>query len=152
VIVKEFNLQDPQRPAGEINPISELVNMNGTLYISFEGRRNAYETDIELWKSDGTTAGTVIVKDIHPGRGCSYSEPPGCFNGSYPRELTAVNNTLFFSAFDGKSSSRHLWKSDGTEAGTVKLFTPDPSACTASGTILREYWTSVTEQLYLVYL
>ena len=35
-----------------------------------------------------------------------------------PRLLTNVNGTLFFTAFDGVNGSE-LWKSDGTEAGTV---------------------------------
>ncbi|MCA2759485.1 ELWxxDGT repeat protein, partial [Microcystis sp. M145S2] len=61
----------------------------------------------ELWKSDGTAAGTVLVKDIRPGS-----------TGSYPRYLTAVGNTLFFTAYDGVSGYE-LWKSDGTAAGTV---------------------------------
>jgi ELWxxDGT repeat protein len=61
----------------------------------------------ELWKSDGTAAGTVLVKDIRPGSG-----------GSYPRYLTAAGNTLFFRANDGVNGYE-LWKSDGTAAGTV---------------------------------
>jgi ELWxxDGT repeat protein len=60
----------------------------------------------ELWKSDGTAAGTALVKDIAPGA-----------LGSSPRELTVVNGTLFFTADDG--TGRELWKSDGTPGGTV---------------------------------
>ncbi len=60
-----------------------------------------------MWKSDGTAAGTVLVKDIRPGS-----------TGSFPRYLTAVGNTLFFQANDGVSGYE-LWKSDGTAAGTV---------------------------------
>ena len=45
---------------------------------------------MELWKSTGTAAGTVLVQDINPG---SVS--------SGPRYLTNVNGTLFFSANDG---------------------------------------------------
>jgi ELWxxDGT repeat protein len=61
----------------------------------------------ELWRSDGTSAGTVLVKDIDPG---SY--------GSYPYGFTAVGSSLFFIA-DGGSSGSELWSSDGTSAGTV---------------------------------
>ena len=61
----------------------------------------------ELWKSDGTAAGTVLVKDINPGH----------------RRLVAgglvnVGGTLFFTANDG-THGYELWKSDGTAAGTV---------------------------------
>jgi ELWxxDGT repeat protein len=59
---------------------------------------------MELWKSDGTAAGTVLVKDINPGS-----------VGFYPSSLTNVNGTLFFTTVTGTG----LWKSDGTAAGTV---------------------------------
>jgi ELWxxDGT repeat protein len=64
---------------------------------------------VELWVSDGTAAGTVRVKDIHPGS-----------SSSAPMELTALGTTLFFTADDG-AAGRELWKSDGTEAGTVRV-------------------------------
>lgn len=65
----------------------------------------------ELWKSDGTAAGTILVKDInHSNRLISRS--------SSPQELTVVGSTLFFTADDGVHG-RELWKSDGTFAGTV---------------------------------
>ena len=51
---------------------------------------------------------TVRVKDIQPGS-----------SGSNPRYLTDVGGTLFFSADDGISGVE-LWKSGGTEAGTVR--------------------------------
>jgi ELWxxDGT repeat protein len=62
----------------------------------------------ELWKTDGTEEGTMMVRDICPGTG-----------GSYPQYLTNVNGTLFFSADDRGSARRELWKSDGTQEGTV---------------------------------
>src|SRR5262249_53540670 len=40
-----------------------LTNVNGTLFFRANDGTNGYE----LWKSDGTTAGTVLVKDIRPG-------------------------------------------------------------------------------------
>ena len=63
----------------------------------------------ELWKSDGTRAGTVLVKDIDPGRRRLRRRPS---------HLTAVGGTLFFTADDG-THGQELWKSDGTRAGTV---------------------------------
>jgi ELWxxDGT repeat protein len=65
--------------------------------------------DVELWKSDGTEAGTVRVKDINSGT-----------TGSYPGFLTNVGGTLYFAASDG-SSGKELFKSDGSEAGTVRV-------------------------------
>ena len=61
----------------------------------------------ELWATDGTEAGTTLVKDIWPGT-----------KGSRPTWLTAVGATVFFAARDPEHG-RELWKSDGTEAGTV---------------------------------
>ena len=62
----------------------------------------------ELWKSDGTAAGTVLLKDIKQ-------------NGdSNPWYLVNVNGVIFFSADDG-THGRELWKSDGTAAGTVMV-------------------------------
>lgn len=73
-------------------------------------------TGYELWRTDGTAAGTVLVKDIVPG--WDYSDP---------HNLTNVNGTLFFVANDGSSGSE-LWKSDGTAAGTVQVADVRPGA------------------------
>ncbi len=80
-----------------------LTNVNGTLFFQANDGTNGYE----LWKSDGTTAGTVLVKDIRTGSGSSS-----------PQNLANVNGTLFFQANDG-TVGPELWKSDGTTAGTV---------------------------------
>ncbi len=61
---------------------------------------------IELWRSDGTEAGTVLVKDVHPGE-----------SGAIASELVKAGGTLFFFADDG-AHGFSLWASDGTAAGT----------------------------------
>ena len=61
----------------------------------------------ELWTSDGTEAGTVLVKDIQP--------PPAA---AASVALTSVGAKLFFAADDGTHGAE-LWTSDGTKAGTV---------------------------------
>src|SRR5262249_40455119 len=71
------------------------------------------------WRSDGTAAGTFMVKDIHPGS--SHGFP----NGSYPRHLPAVGGAVFFSATD--PTHRGLWKSDRTAARTGPV-APDSGA------------------------
>jgi ELWxxDGT repeat protein len=68
--------------------------------------------DCELWKSDGTEAGTVLVKDIRPGPASSLIS-----------NLVDVNGVLFFSAVVQEPSglARRLWKSDGTAGGTIQV-------------------------------
>lgn len=91
---------------------SNLVNMNGVLYFSaIDGLHHPNTHGRELWSSDGTEAGTRMVKDIFDGN-------PGY--SSYPSSLTNVNGVLYFSAIT-YVNDRELWKSDGTEAGTVRV-------------------------------
>jgi ELWxxDGT repeat protein len=80
----------------------------------------------ELWRSDGTAFGTALVKDINPGP--ARSGPAEPYTGSsFPKKLTAVQGTLFFTACD-EDHGWELWKSDGTAAGTVivKDIAPGP--------------------------
>ena len=42
---------------------SSLTGVGGTLFFTADDGIHGRE----LWKSDGTRAGTVLVKDIHPG-------------------------------------------------------------------------------------
>jgi ELWxxDGT repeat protein len=114
---------------------SNLTNVNGVLFFSAEdysasGGRHGRE----LWKSDGTTAGTTLVKDIHPG-GALNNYGNYIPYGSAPSSLRNVNGTLFFTADDG-THGLELWKSDGTAAGTtlVKDITPG-SASSSPGNL-----------------
>ena len=52
-------------------------------------------------------AGAYLVKDINPGQAPSDVQ-----------RITAVRETAFFLAYDNEHGGE-LWKSDGTEAGTV---------------------------------
>ena len=83
----------------------------------------------ELWKTDGTSAGTLLVADVFTG-----IDTGGYPKDSEPRYLTAVGDTLFFAANSG--SGHELWKSDGTEAGTVRVADADPRYLTAVGDTL----------------
>ncbi|MEQ1845807.1 MAG: ELWxxDGT repeat protein, partial [Nitrospira sp.] len=86
---------------------SHLTNVNGTLFFTANNGVNGRE----LWKSTGTAAGTVLVRDITPG---------GPQDGTDFHDLTSIGNKLFFRAF-GTSGNLELWKSDGTGPGTVSL-------------------------------
>lgn len=64
----------------------------------------------ELWVTDGTTAGTVLVKDIHPtGNGVETDAAFG--------PLVLGDFALFVATAPGLG--RELWRTDGTEAGTT---------------------------------
>ncbi len=87
----------------------ELTRVGNTLFFTAQGGGGR-----ELWKTDGSLAGTLRVRNIRPGP-----------MGSLPRELTDVGGTLYFTADDG--SGRAIWKSDGTAVGTVMVL-QDPNA------------------------
>jgi ELWxxDGT repeat protein len=110
-----------------------LTVVGNTLYF----RANDDVNGIELWKSDGTAAGTTLVKDIYTGS--SFGFP----NGSFPTNLTAVGNTLYFIANDGVNGIE-LWKSDGTAAGTTLVKDINPGANTSYASSL----TAVGNTLY----
>ncbi len=84
-----------------------FIEYNGELFFAAS---DGATSGRELWKTDGTAAGTVLVKDINPGG--------GFFLGSNPFDFTLFNGELFFTAEDA-TSGKELWKSDGTAAGTV---------------------------------
>ena len=106
--------------------IHDLTNVNGTLFF---GADDGVHGD-ELWKSDGTEAGTTLVKDIFPGTRTYYQWYGGSYtfpNSSSPRSLTNVNGILFFTAVADQAHGEELWKSDGTEAGTMLVKDTHPS-------------------------
>ena len=96
----------------DLVPGSQQANISGRTITAFNGGVVFRRLDIsgatgsELWKSDGTAAGTVIVKDINPGAG--HAVPDG---------LSVMGSYVYFSANDGTVGTE-LWRSDGTAAGT----------------------------------
>jgi ELWxxDGT repeat protein len=82
-----------------------LTNVNGTLFFSADNGSQGFE----LWKSGGTSANTVMIKDLTPGSAGTQNM----------RDFITVNGKLFFSC----KSGRELWISDGTSAGTDTILT-----------------------------
>ncbi len=93
-------------------------------------------TGTELWVSDGTVAGTNLVKDIAHG---SVS--------SNPYSLYAYNNEIYFGADNGSGNA--LWKSDGTTAGTIKLKAIQPYNLLNYGYDYNNYFCVSNNLLYL---
>jgi len=98
------------RDLSAFSSIDHLTAVGSTLYFTYDDGVHGNE----LWKSDGTPQGTLMVADIQPGA-----------TGSSPVNLIANGNTLFFTANDG-IHGYELWRSDGTAAGTFMLRDIDP--------------------------
>jgi ELWxxDGT repeat protein len=104
-LVKDIN----QIPGEDSSP-SGFTIYNGAVYFSAtDGANGNSISGNELWKTDGTGGGTVLVKDIYA----------GAFNSSSPAGFTVFNGNIFFAATDG--NGRELWKSDGTNSGTLMI-------------------------------
>lgn len=89
---------------------ANLVSVGGTAFVAL----NTTTYGTELWKTDGTAAGTSIVKDLVAGE-----------VSSNPRGLVAAGSNVFFVA--QVSGDYQLFKTDGSAAGTVKVYSPDPA-------------------------
>lgn len=109
VLVKDINSGSSSSNPGIYGPVY-MVNGNGILYFYATDGSTGYE----LWKSDGTTSGTTLVKDINSGATTSMA------TGTGGPQLNFINNNLFFRASNG-INGMELWTSDGTSAGTVMV-------------------------------
>ncbi len=74
----------------------------------------------ELWRTDGTLAGTTLVKDIRPGS-----------TGSLPNPIARIDNKAILLATTA-AEGRELWVSDGTAAGTQLLAETIPGSTAGS--------------------
>lgn len=118
-----YLLKDLDAKTDDSFPSHHITVMNGVAY--FAATRAA--TGRELWRSNGTEAGTYLVKDIAAG-----SADSAIFDSF------AWEDVLYFAADDG-IHGQELWRSDGTEAGTFLLKNFSSDANTVQGTHLREF-------------
>jgi ELWxxDGT repeat protein len=120
VLVKGFNPSNLTGGGGAVPaPLGQITPVDGKVYfVMNDGTRGE-----ELWTTDGTAAGTRLVKDINPGGA-----------GSDPSGLVAVGNTLYFFATD--SNGTELWKTNGSDLGTVPLKTVSGADPVAVGNTL----------------
>ena len=99
----------------DINPgPTSTFNLSSNEFVDVDGRLffRAFRSDLgsELWVSDGTPEGTVLVRDLAPGSGNGLSV--GVQN------MIAFGGRLYFSGTGPEGEGRELWESDGTAAGT----------------------------------
>ena len=90
-------------PGGSAVKGSYNLSSNGS-YLLFSMLRAG--EGYELWKSDGTEAGTDLLKDINPGAASSS-----------PTAFQVHNNIVLFWA-ERAGEGRELWRTDGTTGGT----------------------------------
>lgn len=91
-------------------PGGGFVSFNDKVYFTADDGTSGRE----WWTSDGTSGGTVRLRDITPGT-------PGTAIGS----ISLVNGSIYFVADDG-STGPEVWKSDGTPGGTNPLVDLEP--------------------------
>src|SRR5688500_13362996 len=104
-----------------VDLLSDAAGLSATNSVTVDGTAYFFADNgavgRELWKSDGTAAGTALVKDLTP--------------GSAPTELHSIFHTsggaVFLTVVRGErvqsEDNDHytLWATDGTPGGTVKL-------------------------------
>ncbi len=94
----------PGEQAATINSMKTLPTLVSEDYIVFVA--NDGNTGKELWTTNGTESGTLLVKDIRPDN-----------SSSSPKDLTVMGGMVFFSAV-GPGTGKELWRSNGTEMET----------------------------------
>ncbi len=93
---------------------SYLATLNGVALLAL----SSSTTGCELWRSDGTAAGTTLVKDIFPGA-----------QGGFASYSPLVFGSRLYFVADNGALGRELWESDGTAAGTKIVSEVCPGEC-----------------------
>src|SRR5262249_36763619 len=98
------SLEDRSLPTSGLSapPVADIVPGSGSSTpeaLSAAGGVLYFSAANGLWKSDGTAAGTVLLK-----------------TNVYASNFTSLNGSVFFS-----TGNSELWKTNGTPAGTVRV-------------------------------
>lgn len=100
------------RPGTGSSTEAETNQFNGKEWIATTGGLFLFQANdgtqgVELWASDGTEVGTLLVRDFYPGA-----------TGGRPFELTELAGTVYFTV-ETDAIGFELWRTDGTPAGTA---------------------------------
>lgn len=87
------------------------TKIKNSMYLFFAGSDS--ENGNELWRTDGTEAGTVLIKDIATGTSSGVN-----LNLD---ESIVFNDIVYFVARDNSDNGWELWRSDGSETGTYMV-------------------------------
>ncbi|WP_377320812.1 ELWxxDGT repeat protein [Pimelobacter simplex] len=106
--------------------VNSTARLGERLVYAYQGTQGA-----EPWITDGSSAGTRILRDLGPGA-----------EDSAPADLTSYRGKVYFSAAGTGPSDRELWVTDGTPAGTtrVKDIRPGASGSYPSNLVVAGGW------------
>jgi len=107
------------RPGPESSQPRDLTVLNGALFFLTTGASGA----TELWRSDGSTAGTTLVAQLPAGQSAT--------------SLATVGGRLFLEV------NGELWSSDGTSAGTATTGGPGLSSSFPNASLPRKMFAGL---------
>lgn len=107
----------PMLGAGGLIDEATIVDLNGVALAIGNDFTHGYE----LWRSDGTVAGTSMITDLNPGSA----------NGVTSRTIAVLGNYAYFGGDDGVHGPE-LWRTDGTAAGTTLVKDVNPFGSSGS--------------------
>jgi ELWxxDGT repeat protein len=91
---------------GSSNPSGFTIYNNELYFAADDG------SGLEVWKTDGTAAGTIMVHNIN-----AEANP----SPSAPSNFTVFNSMLYFSASESNTINREVWYTDGTTAASIEI-------------------------------
>jgi ELWxxDGT repeat protein len=102
----QYNFEQLSISSGSASALPRYLTLfNNEMY--FSARTSQFSE--ELWKTNGTAAGTIQVADINPG-----------FQGSSPESFKEFNGSLYFIANVFQTTGRELYRTNGTTTTIVK--------------------------------
>ena len=113
-----FGLADGTQVFGD--DVAPMAHLNGSVFFQARDANDADDAfGNEPWISDGTEAGSMILKDINPGS-----------SHSNPSDFLRIGDHVYFAI---SRVSPQIWRTDGTTDGTVVV---DQTGIGTAGTLI----------------